>query len=514
MKIVTPKEMARVESLAYAEGCSEQEFMEAAGRGVAAHVQAYSKRHHLDQEVMLLCGHGNNGGDAYVAGRYLLTHGYQVTAVQVKPIAECRPLCRHHHDRFVQAGGRVLDYQTNGLSTFPRNGVIVDGLFGTGFYGFLRDPYASLVRSANASGCPILAIDIPSGLDGETGMAEGPVIQAEETIFLSLPKTGFFLVEGWNHVGILREVNIGLPERFIDEAEAWLWLPSLEQLYSLLPPIRRDRHKYQAGLVVGLAGSPGMPGAAILSSYASLKAGAGIVRLLHPDGMQVELAACPPEIIRQPYSIQNVKSVVDALNAGTASFVGPGMGRSSLAQVLLELVLPQIENPCVIDADALYLLSHADVEVPKQCILTPHRGEMARLLHLEGYPELTVDLLRQCQRYAEDKHVTLVLKGGPGFIFHPGAPTFVNIYGDPGMATAGSGDVLTGVLAALLAEGLSTHAAALIGVTLHAKAGQAAARRWSSRCITASEISKCLFLAFLEGRSLGRRGSIRVPTAS
>ncbi|MDP1836194.1 MAG: NAD(P)H-hydrate dehydratase [Chlamydiales bacterium] len=488
MKIVSPKEMARIESLAYADGCLEADFMEAAGLGVALHAEAFIERHGLDRQVLLLCGHGNNGGDAFVAGRRLLEAGFYVTAILAKEIESCKPLCRNNYQKFIHAGGEVTVYSTDLALTFPSRGIVIDGLFGIGFYGVAREPYSAIIRSANASGLPVLAIDVPSGLDAETGMAEGPAICATETIYLGLPKVGYFLAEGWNHVGNLHYVDFGLPERYIEQAESTLWLPLPEQLHSLLPTIQRDRHKYQAGMVVGLAGSPGMPGAAILASMAVLRAGAGMVKLCHPDGMQVEIAGCPPEVIRAPYSVQNVKSVVDSLNSANATFVGPGMGRSPVAQVLIELALPQIDNPCVIDADALYLLSHNDVKLPKKCVLTPHRGEMARLLHLQGHPELTMDFLKQCQRYAERRNVTLVLKGGPGFILHPKTPIFVNIYGDPGMATAGSGDVLTGIIAAMLAQGLSTHAAALIGVYLHSRAGEAAVARQTSQCCIASDI--------------------------
>ncbi len=488
MKVVAPAEMARIESLAYNAGFLESDFMEAAGKGIAGRIQEFVQEKKRSKEIMLLCGHGNNAGDAYVAGRFLLEKGFIVKAILCKSIQDARPLCRENHSRFLEVGGQVIPYEPGVALPLPKAGVIVDGLFGTGFQQSLREPYASLVNVANESKIPIIAIDIPSGLNGENGLTPGSAIKATETIYLGLPKTGFFLAEGWNHVGQLHYVDFGLSDRFIDQATPDLWLPSLEQIHGLLPTIQRDRHKYQTGLVVGLAGSPGMPGAAILSITAALRGGAGIVRLLHPDGMQAEMSACPPEVIRLPYSVQNVAGVVDALNAASATFVGPGMGRSPMAQVLLELVLPQIDNPCVIDADALYLLANNDVELPKKSILTPHRGEMARLLHMDGHPELSMDFLKRCQAYAEERRATLVLKGGPGFVFYPQAPIFVNIYGDPGMATAGSGDALTGILAALLAQGLPPQVAAVLGVYLHARAGEFAAKENTSHCVIASDI--------------------------
>ncbi len=496
MKVVSPQEMARIEALAYDAGAQEADFMEAAGRGVARCVTAFVDRNQFQKIAVLLCGKGNNSGDAYVAGCALLEEGYRVRAVQVKKITDSSPLCQKNHDRFVAAGGQVVGYSRKGKNPFPNRGVIIDGLFGTGFHGKAREPYSSLIRAANDSELPIIAIDIPSGLDGESGQVDGAVVQATETVYLGLPKVGFFLEAGWNYVGRLRYVNFGLADEFIEQANSDMELPPEETLRGLIPNIRRNRHKYQAGLVVGLAGSPGMPGAAILAITAAIKGGAGIVRLLHPDGMQAELAACPPEIIRAPYTAHNISAVADALALAKACFIGPGMGRSTLARALLEILLPRIDVPCVLDADALHHLAYGEVSPPPRSILTPHHGEMGRLLHLSERPKPSRHFLQQCQDYVERHNVTLVLKGGPTFVFHPKRPICVNACGDPGMATAGSGDVLSGLLAACMAQGLPPHAAALLAVYLHAKAGEHAAASKTSYCMTASDIIESFPMAF------------------
>jgi len=490
MKVVTPKEMARIEALAYEAGCEEETFMEQAGKGVAQQVHRFCQSHQRDRRVTLLCGKGNNAGDAYVAGRYLIEQGYEVDAVRVRPIEECSELCQLNQERFLKRGGQDTQFSLDQPPVYSKRGVLLDGVFGTGFHGAARGAYGNLIQSANHCHLPILAIDIPSGLDGEQGSTEGPAIQADETYFLGLPKQGFFLRSGWNHVGHLHHVDFGLPSKFIDRAQTKLHLPQEEQLRGLLPSVRRDRHKYQAGLVVGVGGSPGMPGAAILAIVAALKGGAGIVRLVHPDGMQSELSSCPPEIIRIAYSMHSLNKVTEQLNAASAVFLGPGMGRTALAQVLLELVLPQLSKPAVLDADALYHLAARPVTLPEQCILTPHLGEMCTLLHRQDKPELSEEFLAECQAYAEEKKVTLILKGGPSFIFHPGMQPFVNIYGDPGMATAGAGDVFTGLLAALLGQGLSPQSAALLGTYLHAKAGEYASERLTAYSVCASDITQ------------------------
>jgi ADP-dependent NAD(P)H-hydrate dehydratase / NAD(P)H-hydrate epimerase len=484
VKVVSSKQMSHIEMQAYRDGASESDFMEEAGSGVALVVNDYAEKHDLDRVVILLCGRGNNAGDAYVAGIHLLHLDYEVFALQVAPIAESSPLCKQNYNRFMTEGGR----SSEALIEFPFNGIIVDGLFGTGFHGKVEEPYAAIIELANNSNLPIIAIDIPSGLNGETGQVEGVAIIATETAFLGLPKTGFFLNDGWNHVGKLRYVDFGLPQEYIEDIEADLIMLSQDMLKPLFPPIKRNRHKYEAGHVIGLAGSPGMPGAAILATTAAYRGGAGIVRLLHPDGMQAELATSLPELIKVPYNPEQPQEIIDLMNRASATFVGPGLGRTPSVRKLLHAVLPKLNKPCVIDADALTILAEEEIAIPNQTIFTPQHGEMTRLLKLSSPPAITQEFLSTCRAYAETHGVTLVRKGGPTFIFHTGLPIMVNPTGDPGMATAGSGDVLTGLLAALLAQGMLPHHAAALGVFLHGVAGEHAAEEMTSRGVIASDI--------------------------
>lgn len=484
MKVVSSKQMSEIESLAYREGASATEFMDEAGSGVALVVHDFVEKNFLDHKIILLCGKGNNGGDTYVAGVDLLHLDYEVIAVQTEPIESASMLCQQNYHRFVAEGGHVVER----LQAFPQEGVIVDGLFGTGFHGSTAEPYASLIRAANASRLPIIAVDIPSGLNGETGQVEGEAIIATETAYLGLPKTGFFLRQGWNHVGKLRYVDFGLPKHFIDNCEPALVMTSVDIMQPLLPPVKRNQHKYEAGYVVGLSGSPGMSGAAILSATSALRGGAGIVRLLHPEGMQIELANSPYELIKQPYQAGDFHTIADAMNRASATYVGPGIGRTPDTRQLLRALLPLLHKPCVIDADALTILAEDGLKLPAQTVLTPHLGEMQRLLKMEAHPSLTMEFLDVCQEFANRHSVTLVLKGGPSFIFHPGELATVNSTGDPGMATAGSGDVLTGLIAALLAQGLDTKDAATLGVFLHGLAGEHAADEMTSRGVIASDI--------------------------
>ncbi len=487
MKIVTPQQMAYYESIAIGEGHSDQEFMEEAGSGVALSVHEYVEKFLLDKHVILLCGKGNNGGDALVAGIHLIHLDYDVIAYLHEPVEHCSPLFQKAYERFIQEGGRIGRDLESDLEDHP-NSIVVDGLFGTGFHGEIDDPYETTIELVNFAQVPVIAIDIPSGLNGETGAVESTAIHAVETAFLGLPKTGFFLESGWEHVGRLKYVDFGMPAEYLEQMEPDMELLSTEMLLYSFPTIHRTRHKYDAGYVVGLAGSRGYGGAALLSSWAALKSGAGIVRLLYPQSIVEELAGSPPELIKMPCDFGDINNLIYHLNSATAVFVGPGLGRSPEIRELLKKVLPAIEKPCVLDADALFHLSQENIRLPEKCVLTPHTGEMARLLHEDKPLTISRAYLQQCQRYAEELNVTLVLKGGPTFIFHPGEIMRVCSKGDPGMATAGAGDVLTGVIASLLAQGLTPHDAASLGAFVHGLAGEHASDLYTPYCMTASDI--------------------------
>lgn len=488
MKIVTSREMSDLETRAYKDGLQEDEFMEKAGEGVAFIVNEYVENHFTEPHILLLCGKGNNAGDAYVAGLRLLEMEYEVTALQVVPINQTGNLCRQNYHRFIEAGGKIWDGTTPLAQLIHSEiGVIVDGLFGTGFHGTVQEPFASIIDLVNKSGKPIIAIDIPSGLNGETGAIEGEVVVAAETAFLALPKLGFFLREGWDCVGKLRYVDFGLPAEYVEASPSKMMMLTADFLQPLLPKVRRSRHKYQAGYVVGLACSPEMPGAGIMAAHAALRGGAGIVRLLYPEGMSAELSSAPVELIKTAYNPQEPAKILACLNKASAVFIGPGLGVTKSIHKMLTEILPKIEVPCVLDADALAFLAEHKIALPSTTILTPHHGEFAKLAN-KAFEEIDWELLEFCQKYADEKRVTLVLKGGPTFIFHHDRPITVNPTGDPGMATAGSGDVLTGLIAALLAQGMPAQHAAMMGVYVHGLAGEHAALDHTSYCMTATDI--------------------------
>lgn len=495
MKVVKAQEMARIEKLAYSQGASEEEFMNQAGFGVAELAQRIIAKLHAKPKIILLCGSGNNAGDAYVAGKLLHAGGFVVSALSFAPYDKSSPLCQLQSKRFVDAGGVIHYIQDPQDIKFGDAELLIDGILGTGFHGEVKGLFKEAIEKANASSIPILAIDIPSGINGSTGEVGGSAIQAYATLFLGLPKVGCFFERAWNHAGDIHVFDFGLGEKFINEAKADYLLIEDATVGHLLPKINRTRHKYQAGYVIGIGGSKGMPGAPVMTSFSALRAGAGIVRLFHPEEMEAELAFAPYEVIRQGYPSGDAKPILEAMNRASAIFVGPGIGTSSAALKILEQVLPVVNKPCVIDADALTLLSAHSIRLPPQTIMTPHHGEMKRLLKTQE--ELSFEqLLERSRAFSQEKNITLVLKGAPTFIFHPHTVPYICSRGDPGMATAGSGDVLTGIIAAFLAQTKDPLKAALLGVQLHAVAGEYASKKETPFCMTATDITAALPLAF------------------
>lgn len=493
MKTVKATEMSRIEQLAYKAGAKEDLFMEHAGTGVAMLVRHFIAKHPKEPFITLLCGRGNNAGDAYVAGALLRKGGFTVQALQLTPFDSCSPLCQKMAARFEKEGGKILHPKEPSDIQFGKSSLLVDGIFGTGFHGEVKEMAYELIEKANSSHLPILSIDIPSGIDGNTGEIGNIAIYATQTLFLGLPKTGCFLGDAWERVGKVFLFDFGLGKEFIDQAQEDFLMIDNAMARQMLPPIHRSRHKYQVGYLVGVGGSPSMPGAALLASESALKAGAGIVRLMHPRGMEAELSAAPFELLKEPY--ESLKEILPHLEKAKALYIGPGMGRSKEAATLLSGLFAALKQPCVIDADALTLIAINQIPPPKGSILTPHKGEMHRLLGIEGQTLPSKELIIRAQDYAEEHDLTLLLKGAPTFILDAHSTPILSFRGDPGMATAGSGDVLTGIIGALLAQGLAPTDAAALGAFLHGVAGEEAAQAETSFSMTARDLTRFLPVA-------------------
>jgi NAD(P)H-hydrate epimerase len=474
--ILTPNEMKEAEQKSFLKGFSEKAYVEKAGEAIGAFVHHFVKKYALTKKVTLLCGKGNNAADAFFAGIVLLKAGYKVEAMIAMPLESGTPLCFSLSEEFKKEGGVFLNEMP-----FFDDGVILDGLFGTGFKGSIEEPFKSIIEAANHSSLPILSIDIPSGLNGETGEVKTVAIEAKETYALGCPKLGLFLRKGWNHTGTIHVIDFGLDKKFLPHPK--YKMTTEEEAIDMLPPLKRDRHKYEAGHVVAFAGSKEMRGAANLSTFSAIRGGAGLVHLLAFKETSFDLK---PEVMLRFF--ETAEEALELMEKADAVFIGPGISKEERVKTLLKTLFSKTETPLVIDADALTLIAEEKLAIPKGAILTPHHGEMGALLGKKLPRELSEKEIHLCQAFTDKHEITLVLKGAPTLIFHPkSVPTF-NPTGCPGMATAGSGDVLTGLIAALLAQKCPPKEAATLGCYLHGLAGQHAEEALGPYSMIASDI--------------------------
>lgn len=482
-KITTALAMAEMEKRAIEEhDATGAEYMDLAADGITALILDFLNEN--QGEIVILCAKGNNSGDAYAVGERLLSKGHQVTALQISNLEESSPLCQSHAKVFCKKGGIILTGDKIKNFSFPSGCLIIDGLLGTGFHGKVEGEMAKLIERVNHLHCGVIAIDIPSGVAGDTGRVEGAAIYADLTIYLGLIKVGHLYNQGYEHVGELAHVNFGISAHYIDELTPFAYLVNPEVIYKNIPRHSRTANKYQVGQVGIVAGCDKYPGAAIIAAHAALRTGAGLVRHYHQEGMGALLTSMAPEVIRTTFSVEAIEEEKDRIKA---LLVGPGLGRGARVPKMLEAIYAIGQFPLVIDADALFFFEKID----RLAVLTPHRGELCRLLGCS----IDVDdlqLLEKTQQFANQHRTTVVVKGAPTTIVSFEGPKVVIPYGNPGMASGGMGDALGGMIASLIAQGMPPREGAILGATLHALAGDRAARCKSEASMTASDLIEAI----------------------
>jgi NAD(P)H-hydrate epimerase len=415
---------------------------------------------------VLLAGSGNNGGDAFALGTFARKAGFPVGAVALAGDSGADAL--RARMAFVATGGQVLDADT--APGLPDADVYVDGLFGIGLGRPVTGVAAALIDRVNALGQPVLALDIPSGLDADTGNRLGSTIRADATVSFIAWKRGQFTADAADCCGELTLATLELPEdAFADEAPDAKLLD--ESLAALLSPRASNANKSTFGHVLAIGGDFGMGGAIRLTGEAVLRCGAGLVSVATQADNVLAMNAARAELMA--HGVTGADGL--AMLAGRASVIaiGPGLGQGAWGRSLFEVVIAGAK-PTVVDADALNLLAHTPRKFADGVVLTPHPGEAARLL---GCDTATIqrDRYAAVRKLAATYSAVVVLKGAGSLIASPRGDVAVCPWGNPGMASGGMGDVLTGVVAALLAQGLSAWDAARLGVALHARAGDLAA---------------------------------------
>lgn len=533
MHLVTSEEMRALDRYVIDRiGLPAAVLMENAGRAIAeaalaltlSSADSNSARHGRSQRWLVLAGKGNNGGDGIVAARHLIERGAEAEILFAEPPDRLTGDAALQRDAAARLGVPAAVYAPGAVDWRMYDGVI-DALLGTGTKGAPREPYASLIREANASGLPIVAADIPSGLDADTGAVYEPCIRAVRTVALAFMKRGLALYPGAEYAGAVVTAPIGIPARLADERGIRVFRLDEAAVRSRLGvdpalPRRADTHKGTYGSVLVAAGSPRMAGAGLLCVRAALRAGCGLATWALPASLAPALLGRVPEAMLAPLpdggrggwsGVAPEALAGELAGAGEPALVlGPGLGRFAGDSGWLRRIWDAAAGcagpegggravPLVLDADALNMLADADdfASWPKRpadmpAVLTPHPGEMARLIR-SSTAAVQRDRIGTARDYAVKHGVVLVLKGAATVTALPDGTVYVNTTGNAGMATGGSGDVLAGIIGSLLAQGLPAGTAAAFGVWLHGAAGdRAAAARPSPASLLAGDIIEYL----------------------
>ncbi|MFQ5901358.1 MAG: NAD(P)H-hydrate dehydratase [Thermodesulfobacteriota bacterium] len=487
MKVVDAETMQRIDAMAIKEyGLPRIALMENAGKGVAEIIL----RNFTDlkgKKVSIFCGKGNNGGDGMVVARHLTNSGTRVSVYLLANEDNITGDAKANLDVWKKMGGdidtilSVSDIKRY-ESSIRHSMVLVDAIFGTGLSSEVEGIHSETIDFINRLDIPIVSVDTPSGLDCNTGRILGRCIVANITVTLGSPKVGLLLHEGIDHTGVLEMVDIGIPSDITEEIFSPYTLLDDEEIEDSLLPRRSDFHKGDAGHLLVLAGSLGKTGAAALVCKAALRVGAGLVTLGIPRSLNPVIEEKLTETMTYPLmetddqtlSSDNIEIIKGLLKGKKALALGPGLTtHPEVKELLLNLIRDVVTVPMVIDADGINCLA-GDIEVLQRSnapiILTPHPGEMARL------EDTTTSLiqeerLRVVREFAEEHSVVMVLKGARTLVSDTDGNLYINPTGNAGMATAGTGDVLTGVIGGLLAQGYMPLESAKIGVYIHGMAG-------------------------------------------
>ncbi len=500
MKILTAQQIKEADAYTIAnEPIQSIDLME---RASLAFTEKITERWHTDTPIKIFAGPGNNGGDALAVARLLHDKGYTVSVYLFNINDTLSEDCATNFKRLQKCEGVELTEVTTSFTPPQLNAtdLIIDGLFGTGLSRPLMGGFASVAKYINASPSTVVSIDIPSGLMCENNSYNimEHIVKADYTFTFQFPKLAFFFADIALYVGNWEVLDIGIripdtdtfhtPYHFTEEAD----------ICPLLKSRPRFAHKGTMGHAALIAGKHNMAGAAILASKAYMRSGAGKLTLRTPESNTTSVQIAVPEVVLDVETKAGYFSTPFDANPFDALGIGPGIGTDShTAQAFIEQ-LRLTHSYIVIDADAINIIgSHRGwiQQLPKNCILTPHKKE---LFHLISTTRNCFEELERTRELAQKQHIYIIIKGAYSAIVTPEGECHFNPTGNPGMATAGSGDVLTGIILSLLAQDYTPHNAALLGVYLHGLAGDIAQQQYSEEAVIASDIVESIPKAFLQ----------------
>lgn len=465
-------------------------------RAAKACVRILKKKGISLSHICVVCGAGNNGGDGFAIARMLKEEGRRVTVVMAGNRDRLTEEASYEKKLFEKTGGTLCD-------DLPKDeySIIIDALFGVGLCREITGKYSDIIEKMNACSAYKAAVDIPSGISADTGRILGTAFKADITITFQAQKLGLLLFPGREYAGEIAAADIGISERLFADDPQVAYMPDQKEYQKMLPDRKADSHKGTFGKVLLIAGSKGMAGAAYLNALGAYRMGAGLVRIYTAEENRAILQGQLPEAVVTAYESVDEEEMIRLLGWADAVCIGSGIGVNEKSRKILHTVTEHVSVPCVIDADGLNLLAenkkYMEALKGKEVILTPHMMEFSRLTG-KSLQEIRNDRMGVLRSFTEKEEVTCILKDARTMILSGKGRVCVNVSGCAAMAKAGSGDVLAGITAGLLAQGTAIETAGILGAYLHGKAGEYAAARKGQYSILAREIAESLGDAITE----------------
>jgi NAD(P)H-hydrate epimerase len=449
-------------------------------------------------DVAIICGKGNNGGDGFAVGKLLIEAGYTVMCYTLCQPEELKGEAKIAFEKYDEIEGNflVLDDIAD-LDLLSKCCLIIDAILGTGIKGDPHGVSAEVIDAINKAGVKILSVDTPSGLDNDTGAVGNFCVKAAMTVAMGFPKIGSFYYPGRSHVGTLRIKQLGYHEKIVKKNSSSIFLPQPEDLKKMLPPRKPAGSKFDHGVCLMLCGSRGMIGSAALASLSALRTGCGMVHLASPESVIPVLEAKLTEVVL--HGIKETRSGKPSFSAGEylldksrecqALCIGPGLSHEEETCRLVRYLVAESPVPVVLDADGINAFKGKTRELKTRkapLIVTPHAGEWTRLF--PEVPSHPVEVANALRKTAEEYDMTILYKGNPTVISAPSGAVFLSPYGNSGMATAGCGDVLSGIITSLAAQGATVPDAAVLGAFIHGSAGDEAAKKLGEYSMIAGDV--------------------------
>ncbi|MCB0516933.1 MAG: NAD(P)H-hydrate dehydratase [Chitinophagales bacterium] len=505
MKIFTAEKTRQIDQQTIEnQGISSEDLMERAGNACAHWLQTYFSP---PESICVFCGVGNNGGDGLVIARLLQQSGYEVSVIVVADIAQASQDFLLNYEKLQKIRTPIFDLNyLKENENLPANTIVIDALLGTGTNRSVEEgAFAEAIQYINRQNALVVSIDVPSGLcvDYNQEQRKGAIVQANITLSIQFPKMSFLFAENDRYVGDWYLIDIGLDAKAIEETEHIAHYLDADFVAKILKQRPKFAHKGNFGHALLIAGSEGKMGAAVLSAKAALSAGLGLLTCLIPQNANIIMQTAVPEAMCKYNSDEEKWTDAPEIDAYHTFGVGPGIGTDATTEWALYKTIEQMMRPAVFDADAINLIAKnkewLSAIIPHS-IFTPHVKEFERLVGKKFAD--SESRLEKLQNFAQRYEMIVVLKGAYSAVALPDGSVYFNSTGNPGMATAGSGDVLCGIIMGLLAQGYVPSHAAILGVYVHGLAGDIAAKKLSEEAVTASRIIENLGAAFGQIRTI------------